>query len=517
MTLPESPASDLQTATEISNETTNLVARSKKPWIWVTTALAVTTSGVILWRMVLPQTNGAQSANAQSQGPPPRAVELTTLTPGNGVRQVQLIGQVEATEQATIRAQTSGVLREIRVQAGDRVLQNQVIARLDDADQQLALAEAQGQLAEAQGQLDRLEVGTRSEVISQRQAELRAAAAREQEARERLNGLIALQPKRIAQRQSELASAQAQERQALDNLQRTQPLAAEGAQSQRLLVEAESAADQARSERAGAEAALTETDVDSRQQIAVAKTALENAMSERSQIAATLAEAKAGPTREELETQRARTRTAQAAVNQAKLALQRTQIRTTSDGVVQTRQVSPGDYVQANGAILTMIAGDRLDLFLELPEDLTGQVTPGLAIELTARALPNWQSRTTITAVVPTADAASRRQRVRVQLNNPPPELLPGMAIDGQLALPSNQPSFVISRDALTQHQNQWLVFTVEQNQAKAIEVQKVADMGAKVAISNPQLQTGQSVVLVGGDGLRDGAPVKVIKPNANR
>jgi hypothetical protein len=60
-------------------------------------------------------------------------------------------------------------------------------------------------------------------------------------------------------------------------------------------------------------------------------------------------------------------------------------------------------------------------------------------------------------------------------------------------------------------------VFTVEQNQAKAIEVQKVADMGAKVAISNPQLQTGQSVVLVGGDGLRDGAPVKVIKPNANR
>ncbi|EHC13894.1 hypothetical protein FJSC11DRAFT_2158 [Fischerella thermalis JSC-11] len=92
--------------------------------------------------------------------------------------------------------------------------------------------------------------------------------------------------------------------------------------------------------------------------------------------------------------------------------------------------------------------GDRFDIFLELPEELTGQVTPGMAIELTARALPQWKQRATITAVVPSADSASRRQRVRVQINNPPPGLLPGMAIAGNLNMPTNRSSFVVSRDA---------------------------------------------------------------------
>lgn len=418
----------------------------KKPWLWGTLALVLATGGFATWRSL----SLAQPSNpgAAQQGPPPRAVETTALSRGTAVRPVQLLGQVEASERATVRAQTSGVIQELLVQPGDRVEPGTTIAVLDGADQQLALSQAEARLAQQRSNLARLTVGTRPEIIAQRQGALSAARAREQEA--------------------------------IDNLQRTEALVQEGAFSQRLLVEARAAVDATRGARLEAQAEL--------------------------------AEAQAGPIREEIAAQRANVAAAQAEVNQARLTQLRTQVRATSAGVVERRLVSRGDYVQNNGEIVTLIAGDRLDIFLELPEELTGRVTPGMPIQLTSRALPQWSQRTTVTAVVPAADSASRRQRVRVRLENSRQRLVPGMTITGTLDLPANRPSFVVSRDALTQRQNQWLVFAIREGKAQQIPVEMVTDMGETVAITSNKLQPGQEIVLRGGDLLRDGAPVKVVQ-----
>ena len=199
-----------------------------------------------------------------------------------------------------------------------------------------------------------------------------------------------------------------------------------------------------------------------------------------------------------------------AAVNQANLQIERTRIKATSGGVVLQRQVSPGDYLQIGGEIATLVAGERLDIFLELPEQLSGRVAAGTRVELTARALPQWRGNATITGVIPSAEAASRRQRVRVRLDNPPQGLLPGMAIAGNLQLVANTEGFVVARDALTRRTDKWLLFAVENGKVKQLEVEMVADMGEKVAISGTGLKNGQTVVMRGGDGLRDGAKVKV-------
>jgi RND family efflux transporter MFP subunit len=167
--------------------------------------------------------------------------------------------------------------------------------------------------------------------------------------------------------------------------------------------------------------------------------------------------------------------------------------------------------VEISSPILTLVASDRFDIFLELPEELTGQVTPGMTVELTSRVLPEWKKVQPITAVVPSADSTSRRQRVRVQIEDPPPGLLSGMAIAANLSIPSNRASFVVSRDALTRREDQWLVFKVADSKAEQIEVEMIADMGQKVAIYHPSLETGQQIVLRGGDGLQDGASVKIV------
>jgi HlyD family secretion protein len=446
--------------------------RFRMTWRRILLTFSLIAAGVGFWRWVAPVGSTPSSAQSPAQ-PSPRPVEVTRLQPGNGARQVELIGQVESTQQTTIRAQTEGTVQEVRVQPGDRVTAGMQIAILDDADQRLALAEAEAQLAQARSNLAQLEVGTRPEVIAQRRAAVRSAAAREQEA--------------------------------MDNLNRISGLVEAGAESQRLLVQSEAAVSDAQGVRLEADAEL--------------------------------AEAEAGPIAEEIAAQRANVAAAQAAVRQAQLQLQRTRIAAPASGVVQSRLVSAGDYVQSAGEIVSLVAADRLDVFLELPEELSGRIGAGMPIGLNARALPSWQERATITGVVPSADPASRRQRIRVQLSDPPTGLLSGMAISGQLELPSNIPGFVVSRDALSQRQNQWFVFAVVDNIARPIAVEKLADRGENVVIraiapdngsanstskasdnaldtpiDNLGLRAGLPIVQRGSDGLREGLPVKIVE-----
>ena len=440
---PESESKSKQQPTESPQQTSN--KKSKLPgWLL---AILLLGAGGLVWRQTFTPSS-APKAQTVTQAPLPRAVTTIALTSGTGNRQVRLLGQVEAGERTTLSPQIDGRVQRVLVREGDRVTAGMTVAILDDADSRLALAEAQARLAWERGNLARLQVGTRPEIIAQRQAELNVALARELEAQ--------------------------------DNLERVSGLTEEGALSRRALVEA----------RAEAEAAT----------------------SEKYRVKALLAEAQAGPTREEIEAQQGLVAAAQAAVEQAELGMQRTEIKAAFSGIVQSRNVDPGDYVEVSDPILTVVNARSLDIFLEVPESLSGQVAPGMRVNLNARALPNWQQETEITAVVPTADTASRRQLVRVSLDNPSQGLLPGMAIQANLDVPvESADTFIVPRDALTRRRNEWLLFTVNNNQAQQLVVEMVADLGTDVVIANPELEEGQNIVVTGGDGLTNSAAVQVV------
>lgn len=388
-----------------------------------------------------------------SQQMPPRPVETVALKQGGGTRRIQLVGQVEANKSATLRSQVDGTVERVFVDVGDRVKPGMVVATLDDTDRKLALSEAEAKLAQARSELARLQVGTRPEIIAQRRAELNSAQAREREAQQ--------------------------------NLSRYEDLVSAGAINTKALLEEKAAVDATRAERL--------------------------------KVQATLAEAISGPTREEISAQQASVAAAISAVNQAKVALNRTQVRATTGGIVRSRQVSPGDLVENKDPLLTLVNSNELDVFLELPEQLSGSVTPGQVVELTSRAIPNWRGRATISGVVPAANAASRRQMVRVRLANPPENILPKMAIAGELQLPVTTSGFIVPRDALVQRDESWLVYTVVDGKAVEAKVNLVADMGETVAISSNQLQDGQTVVVRGSEGLMPGMPVQVVEQNTKQ
>lgn len=417
---------------------------------WLISIILLISGGLTIWY----STKWLESPKAESSEQrkfPPRPVEIEKLTNGEAIRKLSLLGQVEASNRATIRSQVDGIVEQVMVKVGDRVTVGQSLAQLDNRDQQLAVLEAQARLAQEQSRLDRLEIGTRNEIINQRKAELAAALAREEEAE--------------------------------DNLRRISQLTQQGALSERDLVQAQTSAMATRNERLRLEALLSE--------------------------------AETGPTPEEIAAQRAVVQSAAVAVEQAQLDLERTTITADFSGVVQSRQVNPGDYVESSDALITLMNNETLDIYVEVPERLIGQIEPGQIVELTTRALPDWQQKAQVEAVVQATEAATRRQIVRLAIDNPPSGLLPGMAVQANLELSvgDDEEMFVVSRDALTKKDDQWFIFIVEENQAKQYAVEVKSDMGEQIAISNPQLQAGQQIVTTGSEGLRDGADVKIVSP----
>ena len=60
--------------------------------------------------------------------------------------------------------------------------------------------------------------------------------------------------------------------------------------------------------------------------------------------------------------------------------MQRTEIKAAFSGIVQSRDVDPGDYVEVSDPIVTLVSDRSLDIFLEIPENLSGQVSPGMRV-----------------------------------------------------------------------------------------------------------------------------------------
>jgi HlyD family secretion protein len=94
--------------------------------------------------------------------------------PDSPADRVRASGHVEATD-VQLGTQVGGRLLELRVAEGDRVKAGDIIARLDTADTELAVARAQAERDQAEAQLRLLLAGARTEDI--RQAEAQAASA----------------------------------------------------------------------------------------------------------------------------------------------------------------------------------------------------------------------------------------------------------------------------------------------------------------------------------------------------
>jgi multidrug efflux system membrane fusion protein len=254
------------------------------------------------------------------------------------------------------------------------------------------------------------------------------------------------------------------------------------------------------------------------------------------QAEAELAEARAGLERrqtvnarnpdlvraEEVDTWRTRVAAATASLERArtehelaKLNLRDAYLRAPVAGIIQTRTVQTGQYVQPGTVLATLVRRDPLLLRFDVPEIEARRLAPGLEARFRVREAAG-SFEASITHVAASADPASRLVRVTARVDDADhPQLRPGAFAEVQVPVGSAAAAPVVPETAIRPSERGFLAYVVEDERA----VERVLELGLRTADGRVEVRSGvkpgERLVVRGAEALRDGAKVRVGGPAA--
>ncbi len=273
-------------------------------------------------------------------------------------------------------------IEEILVQEGDRVKKGEILARLHTERLQAAVDEAEAMTAAQQQVLATLEAGSRPEEIRKAQADLEAAEAKAEAARDTFERRYRLSEQKLA--------------------------------SPEEVEEAKAAADSAAA------------------QVKAARAALDLVL--------------AGPRKEDIAQARARLRAQQAGLTLARVRLADAVLVAPADGIVRDRILEPGDMASPQTPVLTLALIDPVWARAYLPEPSLGRIALGARATLHTDSFPGKSYEGWVGFISPTAEFTPKNVQtpelrtrlvysVRVFACNPQGELRLGMPVTVRIAL----------------------------------------------------------------------------------
>ncbi|MGN6364302.1 HlyD family efflux transporter periplasmic adaptor subunit [Asticcacaulis taihuensis] len=244
------------------------------------------------------------------------------------------------TDTAQVNALVAGPVASIAVSETQMVKAGDVLLTIDDSDAKIAVAQAQAALAQAQRHVQGYFASD-----------------------EALAGQLGARQADVASADAQIAAAQANLSNAKTELTRRQNLSASGAVSQEELTTAQNAFTQAQAALNAAQAARAQ-----------ALAGVKAAGGQRATNAAQFAGVDAAQNPEVL--------AAQARLDAANLALERTIVRAPTDGIVSKKAVQVGQQVAVGTPLMTVVPIARAYVDANFKEGQLRKVIPGQAVEL---------------------------------------------------------------------------------------------------------------------------------------
>jgi RND family efflux transporter MFP subunit len=207
---------------------------------------------------------------------------------------------------------------------------------------------------------------------------------------------------------------------------------------------------------------------------------------------------------------------AKALLDAAEYRLEKTAIRAPFDGVVASRSIHVGDYVESMGApkpLFRVVDNRMLDLTVTVPSTRSASLRPGQRLVFTTDALPGRSFSGTVAHVSPVVEEATRTVRVLAEVPNEEGVLRGGLFVSGRIEVGDREGVLQLPRAAFLE----WDVaratgalFVVEGEIAKRRVVGTGASAGDAIEILSG-LEAGERVVTRGAFNVRDGDRVRVV------
>ena len=196
---------------------------------------------------------------------------------------------------------------------------------------------------------------------------------------------------------------------------------------------------------------------------------------------------------------------AEVALRRAQINLERTQVRAPFAGRVVSQDTQVGEFATPGSGIVRLVDTRQLEVTARAPASLVRNIAAGDVIKISNGAQ---SADATLRAVVPVGDERSRMLELRLDLAKS--DWYIGSAV--RVSLPATQARTVtaVPRDALILRADRISVFTITaDNTAKQVDIELGVAEGDFIEVIG-DIAPGASVVIRGGERLRDGQSVKV-------
>ena len=184
-------------------------------------------------------------------------------------------------------------------------------------------------------------------------------------------------------------------------------------------------------------------------------------------------------------------------------------------GVIQSRTVRTGQYLQAGTIVATMVRRDPLLLRFTVPDEDARRLRPGLDVVFTARESDH-EYRARISAVTDFADPVTRMVNVTAEVTDPQrQELRPGTFAEVTVRLGEVLRLPAIPQLCIRPSERGFLAYVVEDSVAR----ERVLSLGLRSEDGYVEVRSGiragETVVVRGAEALSDGAAVRIMRRTA--
>jgi len=205
---------------------------------------------------------------------------------------------------------------------------------------------------------------------------------------------------------------------------------------------------------------------------------------------------------------------AQAALNLLRHNLEIAQMKAPFSGVVASKNANEGDVINPmmgsfspTSGVLTLMDFSRIKINIEVSATDIAKIQRGQRAEVRVPNLPDKAFEGEVYLVTLTADAATKKFKAEIKVDNPDLLLRPGTFGEVRIEVVSRPQTLVIPQRAIIDNQ---FVFTIADGKA----VRKAVELGfqtAEEAEVLSGLSEGDLVIVEGNFGLLDGSPVTLI------
>jgi len=200
-----------------------------------------------------------------------------------------------------------------------------------------------------------------------------------------------------------------------------------------------------------------------------------------------------------------------AAVERGEARIERLRVDAPFDGAIVVRQAERGEWVDPGDTVMTLVDLDAIRLDFAVPQRYHRLLGDRAALEYRIDGGDTAWQPAAVDTVVPVVDATARTFRLRGE-----PErvdsLLPGMAVEGRLRLPTDRFGLTVSRDAVQRYPDGRTTVWVVASDGKTVSERSVDLAGGfdERAVVTRGIRPGDAVVVRGNEALVEGMTVHV-------